>query len=185
MSIVQIVVLAAGLLVVVAIVALAPKTRRPRTAISTSARRPAGVSAAAGRPWGEQVGMASAAQADAQAAREHEIQVVAARRAARRPSERRETVRRPVSRPAWVVRAGSEEAPQRTFTVDLAERGALVAGPASLTPGEHVLLRLDLQGFGEVECAAEVIRVTPEGHRALAFHALPKGLADAFAAAAA
>lgn len=180
MGVVQLIVLGAGLLTVLAFVAIAPKTRRS----SATARKRTASPPKPARPWGEQVGLASAAQADARAAREHEQRI--RRTATPRPSlERRREVRRPVSRPAWVVRAGSGEPPQRTFTVDLAERGALIAGPASLSPGEQVLLRVDLAGVGEVECAAEVVRVTPEGHRALAFGALPQRFAQALAGAAA
>jgi hypothetical protein len=59
---------------------------------------------------------------------------------------------------------------QRTFALDVSSGGVLLAGPADLTIGEVLDVRVDL---GEqVGGRGRVVRVTPDGCKGIAFEEL-------------
>jgi hypothetical protein len=75
--------------------------------------------------------------------------------------ERRRDARRESADPVIVKRDRRMDA---TFAIDVSLGGMLIAGPDDLDPGERVVIVL-----GGAERAATVLRVTPQGYRALVF----------------
>jgi hypothetical protein len=78
-----------------------------------------------------------------------------------RPPERRRHARNESAEPVIVRRDRRMDA---TFAVDLSLGGILIAGPDDLAPGDKVVLVV-----AERERPATVLRVTPQGYRALVF----------------
>lgn len=84
--------------------------------------------------------------------------------------ERRGAARTAVVRPVVLHRDGDALAPQRTFALDLAVGGVLLAGPPDLVLGEMVEVQVDV---GEpVAGRARVVRETPDGLKGVAFERL-------------
>lgn len=75
--------------------------------------------------------------------------------------ERRRHPRREAADPVIVRRDRRVDA---TFAIDISLGGILIAGPDDLRPGDKVVIVHD-----EAERAATVVRVTPQGYRALVF----------------
>jgi hypothetical protein len=78
-----------------------------------------------------------------------------------RPPERR---RHPRSESADPVIVRRDRRMDATFAIDMSLGGILIAGPEDLERGDKVVIVLD-----GVERAATVLRVTPQGYRALVF----------------
>ena len=78
-----------------------------------------------------------------------------------RPPERR---RHPRSESADPVIVRRDRRMDATFAIDLSLGGILIAGPEDLGPGEKVVIVV-----GGEERPATVLRVTPQGYRALVF----------------
>ena len=78
-----------------------------------------------------------------------------------RPPERRRHPRAESAEPVLVKRERRMDA---TYAIDLSLGGVLLAGPDDLEPGEKVTLVI-----AERERPAIVLRVTPQGYRALVF----------------
>jgi PilZ domain-containing protein len=78
-----------------------------------------------------------------------------------RPPERRRHPRVESAEPVLVKRERRMDA---TYAIDLSLGGVLLAGPDDLEPGEKVTLVI-----AERERPAIVLRVTPQGYRALVF----------------
>ena len=78
-----------------------------------------------------------------------------------RPPERRRHPRSESAEPVVVRRDRRTDA---TFAIDVSLGGMLIAGPEDLEPGDHVVLVV-----GDRERPATVLRVTPQGYRALVF----------------
>jgi hypothetical protein len=82
-------------------------------------------------------------------------------------ADRRRLTRAPIARPVVVRRDLGE---QRTFALDVSAGGVLLAGPADLTVGEVLDVRVDL---GEpVGVRGRVVRETPDGCKGVAFEQL-------------
>jgi hypothetical protein len=82
----------------------------------------------------------------------------------RRPPATRERRRHERSESAdpVIVRRGRRM--DATFAIDVSLGGILIAGPDDLEPGEAVVVVI-----GDNERPAKVLRVTPQGYRALVF----------------
>ena len=78
-----------------------------------------------------------------------------------RPPERRRHPREESADPVLVRRDRRMDA---TFAIDVSLGGMLIAGPEDLHQGDRVVLVM-----GEIERPATVVRVTPQGYRALIF----------------
>ena len=78
-----------------------------------------------------------------------------------RPPERRRHPRAESAEPVIVRRDRRVDA---TFAIDLSLGGILIAGPDDLQPGDKVVLVV-----ADRERPATVLRVTPQGYRALVF----------------
>ena len=78
-----------------------------------------------------------------------------------RPPERR---RHPRAESAEQVLVRRDRRMDATYAIDLSLGGALIAGPDDLHPGDQVVLVI-----ADRERPATVLRVTPQGYRALVF----------------
>lgn len=78
-----------------------------------------------------------------------------------RPPERRRHPRRESAEPVLVRRDRRVDA---TFAIDVSLGGILIAGPEDLAEGDKVVVVVN-----ETERPATVVRVTPQGYRALIF----------------
>jgi hypothetical protein len=78
-----------------------------------------------------------------------------------RPPERRRHPRSESAEPVIVRRDSRTDA---TFAIDISLGGILIAGPDDLDPGDKVVIAV-----GDRERPATVLRVTPQGYRALVF----------------
>jgi len=78
-----------------------------------------------------------------------------------RPPERRRHPRAESAEPVIVRRDRRVDA---TFAIDVSLGGILIAGPDDLEPGDNVVIVV-----AERERPATVLRVTPQGYRALVF----------------
>lgn len=78
-----------------------------------------------------------------------------------RPPERRRHPRRESADPVLVRRDRRTDA---TFAIDISLGGILIAGPDDLQKGDKVVVAL-----GDGERPATVVRITPQGYRALIF----------------
>jgi hypothetical protein len=78
-----------------------------------------------------------------------------------RPPERRRHARAESAEPVIVRRDRRVDA---TFAIDISLGGILIAGPDDLGPGDKVVIVV-----AERERPATVLRVTPQGYRALVF----------------
>jgi hypothetical protein len=78
-----------------------------------------------------------------------------------RPPERRRHPRRESADPVVIRRDRRMDA---TFAIDVSLGGILIAGPDDLDKGDKVVVVVD-----ETERPATVVRVTPQGYRALIF----------------
>jgi hypothetical protein len=78
-----------------------------------------------------------------------------------RPPERRRHPRAESAEPVIVRRDRRVDA---TFAIDISLGGILIAGPDDLEPGDNVVIVV-----ADRERPATVLRVTPQGYRALVF----------------
>ena len=78
-----------------------------------------------------------------------------------RPPERR---RHPRSESAEAILVKRDRRMDSTYAIDLSLGGILIAGPDDLASGDKVVIVV-----GERERPATVLRVTPQGYRALIF----------------
>ncbi len=86
--------------------------------------------------------------------------------------QEREFVRIRAARPALVF-GGPVEIPIQSFTVDISGGGFLLAGSDALRSGDQIEFQLTLvPGELVISGTGRVVRVDPQGHRAIAFESI-------------
>jgi PilZ domain len=86
--------------------------------------------------------------------------------------QQRSYVRIEAARPV-IVYSGATGSQMQSFTVDISGGGFQLAGPDTLSIGDEIRFRLTLTpGVAPVTGTAKVVRVTPQGRRAVEFESI-------------